>query len=53
MIWYFQEGLRPSVRVEMEQRGPELNSFKELVKKTVDVEAKAVLQPYSYTCKID
>ena len=53
MIWYFREGLRPSVRVKMEQRGQELNSFKELVEKAVDAEAKAALQPRFYACKID
>ena len=53
MIWYFQEGLRPSVRVEIEQRGREFDSFEELVKKTVNAEAKAALRPSSYTCKTD
>ena len=51
MIWYFREGLRPSVRVEMEQCGRELNSFEELIEKTVDAEAKAALQPRSYARK--
>ena len=51
MIWYFQEGFRLSVRVEIEQCGQELNSFEELVKKTVDGKAKAVCQPRSYVCK--
>ena len=51
MIWYFREGLRPSVRVKMEQRGRELNSFEELVEKTVDVEAKAALRLRSYARK--
>ena len=27
MIRYFREGLRPSIKVKMEQRGQELNSF--------------------------
>ena len=53
MIWYFQKGLCLSVRVKIEQRGQELNSFKELVKKTVDVEAKTALQPRSYACETD
>ena len=51
MIWYFQKDLRPSVRVEIEQRGRELTSFKELVKKAVDAEAKAALWPRSYACE--
>ena len=53
MIWYFQEGLRPSVRVEIEQRGRELNSFKELIQKAVDAKAKAALRPRFYACKTD
>ena len=53
MIQYFREGLRPSVRVEMEQRGQELDSFKELVEKTVDAKAKAAFRPRSYACKTD
>ena len=51
MIWYFQKSLRPSVTVEMEQCGRELNSFKKLLKKAVDKEAKATLQPRSYACE--
>ena len=51
MIWYFWKGLRPSVKVEIEQRGQELDSFKELVEKTVDTETKAAFWPHSYTCK--
>ena len=51
MIWDFGKGLWPSVRVEMEQRGQELDRFKELVKKTVDAKVKAALKPRSYICK--
>ena len=51
MIWYFWEGLHPSVRVEIEQRDRELDSFEELVKETVDAEAKAIFRSRSYTCK--
>ena len=53
MIWYFREGLRPSIRVEMEQRGRELDSFEELVEKAVDAEAKAALRPRSYARETD
>ena len=34
----------------MEQHGRKLDSFKELVKKNVDVKAKAAFRPRSYTC---
>ena len=53
MIWYFREGLRPSIRVEIEQRGQELNSFEERVKKTIDAKAKTALRHHSYACKTD
>ena len=53
MIRYFWEGLRPLVRVEMEQRGRELDSFEELVEKAVDAEAKAALRTRFYACKTD
>ena len=33
MIWYFWKGPCPLVRVKIEQRGRELNSFEELIKK--------------------
>ena len=48
MIQYFRKGLRPSVQVEMEQRGQKLDSFEGIVKKTVDAEAKAAFRPRSY-----
>ena len=51
MIRYFWEGLRHSVRVKMKQRGQKLDSFKELVEKAVDAEAKAALRPCSYARK--
>ena len=53
MIWYFQKGLRPSVRVKMEQCGQELNSFEELVEKAVDAKAKAAFRPYSHARETD
>ena len=37
----------------MEQRGQELDSFEEIVEKTVNAKAKAALRPRSYTCKTD
>ena len=53
MIWYFQEGFWLSIRVEIEQRGQELDSFEELIKKVVNVEAKAAFRPHSYAHKTD
>lgn len=51
MIWYFRKSFRPSIRAEIEQRGQELNSFKELSEKIKDTEAKAALWPYSGICE--
>ena len=53
MIWYFRKGIHPSVKVEIEQRGQELDSFEKLVKKTVNAKAKTALRPRSYACKTD
>lgn len=43
MIRYFREGLKLSIKAEMDQRGREFNSFQELVEKAVKAEAKAAL----------
>ena len=53
MILYFWKGLRLSVQVKIEQRVQELDSFKEIVKKAINAEAKATLRPCSYTCNTD
>ena len=53
MIRFFREGLKPSVRAQMEQRGQESDSWEELVKKAVDVEAKAGLLPTSLNRDMD
>ena len=43
MICYFREGLKPSIKVEMEQQDREVMDFKEMVQRTVNAEAKAGL----------
>ena len=53
MIWYFRKGIRPSVRVQIEQRSQELNNFKKMVEKTVNAKAKAALWPRSYARNIN
>ena len=53
MIQYFWGNFQPSVQVEIEQRGRELNNFKEIVKKAIDAKAKAIFRPYSYAYNID
>ena len=53
LIQYFKESLRPSIRAQLDARGQELDSWDEVVEKAVDAEAKASLQLYSRTRKID
>ena len=53
MIWYFREGLRLSIRAQLDVRDRDLDSWDEVVDKTVDAEAKASLQAPSGTQKMD
>ena len=53
LICFFREGLMPSIRAQIEQRGYELDSWTEIVEKAVDAEAQASLQPISYIKDID
>ena len=53
MLRYFREGLRPSIRVELEHRDLELESFEQLIKKVVEAEGKASLRPRTTTREMD
>ena len=53
IISHFREGLKPSIRAEIEQRGRKLDSFEELVQKAVDNKTKTALRPSSTTCETD
>ena len=53
LIRFFREGLKPSIKAQMEQRGRELDSWEELVEKAIDAEAKASLQPQSILREMD
>ena len=44
MICYFWKGLKPSIKVEMEQQDRALTSFEEMVQRAVNAEAKAGLR---------
>ena len=44
MIRYFWKSLKPSIKVEMEQQDRVSTSFKEIVQKAVNIEAKADLK---------
>ena len=44
MICYFWEGLKPFIKVEIEQQDQKSIDFKEMVQKAVNAEAKAGLR---------
>ena len=44
MIQYFWEGLRPSIRAQLDVWGRDLDSWEKAVEKAVNAEAKALLQ---------
>ena len=44
MICYFWEGLKSSIKVEIEQQDRALTSFEEMVQRAVNAEAKAGLR---------
>lgn len=53
MVRYFEEGLKPSIKAEMDPDAHQLDSFEDLVTKAVKAEAKAGLRPSSYVRKTD
>ena len=53
MIWFFPEGMKPSVRAQLDARVRDLNSWKEAVEKAVNAEAKIMLQSFSSIYDID
>ena len=44
MIWYFREGLKPFIKVEIQQQDREAMDFEEMVQRAVNAEAKAALK---------
>ena len=44
MICYFQEALKPSIKIEMKQQNRESMDFEEMVQRAVNAEAKAGLR---------
>ena len=53
MVRYFEEGLKPSIKAEMDQDDSQLIDYEELVAKAVRAEAKAGLRPSSYVRETD
>ena len=48
MVRYFEKGLKPFIKAEIDQDATHLDDYEELVAKAVRAEAKAGLQPSSY-----
>ena len=53
MIRYFEGGLKPSIKAEMDQDASHLDDYEELVVKAVRAEAKAGLRPSFYIKETD
>ena len=53
MVRCFLEGLKPSVRPQLDIRGRDLNSWEEAVEKAVNAKAKAMLQSSPSTRNMD
>ena len=53
MVRYFEKGLKPSIKAEMDQDTSYLDNYEELVAKAVRAEAKAGLRPSSYVRETD
>ena len=53
MIRYFREGLRPSIRAQLDTRGRDLDFWEEAVEKAVNAETKALLQSLASTRDMD
>lgn len=43
MIWYFQEGLKPSIQVQLDAQSRELDFWEEIIEKAVNVEVETLL----------
>ena len=53
MVRYFEEGLKLSIKAEMDQDATHLDDYEELIAKAVRAEAKAGLRPSSYVRETD
>ena len=53
MVRYFEKGLKPFIKAEMDKNAIHLDNYEELVMKAVRAKAKAGLQPSSYVRETD
>ena len=53
MVRYFEEGLKPSIKAEMDQDATHSDNYEELIAKAVRAKAKAGLRPSFYMRETD
>lgn len=53
ILGYFWKNLKPFIQAKLEHQDLELKNFDQIVKKTINVKAKAALWPHSSTRKMD
>ena len=53
MIYYFWEGLKPSIKIEIEQQDRASTSFKKMVQRAVNAKAKAGLRSSTMVWDLD
>ena len=53
MVKYFEKGLKPSIKVEIDQDATHLDDYAELIVKRVRAKSKAGLRPSDYKQKTD
>ena len=53
LICYFYNSLKSSIQAQKDERGRDLDTWEEAIKKTIDVEAKAACQPQSLMREIN
>ena len=53
LICYFRDRLRSFIRAQTDERGRDLDTWEEAIKKVIDAELKAVCQPQSLMGEMD
>ena len=53
LICYFCDSLRPSIQAQTDERGQDLDTWKEAIKKAIDIETKTACQPQSPIKEMD
>ena len=48
MVRYFEKGLKPSIKAEMDQDATHLDNYEEIIAKAVRAKTKVGLRPSSY-----